>query len=107
MYIRSNIVYPHNLVFQMRYVLLFVDVDYMDTYIYIYICMRVCNTFFLNSLQQLIRFRGLVDVTHRKCVSLRVPFPTLMLIAPYVSKTWPPRARSVRVFCNKRMHGYH
>ena len=43
------------------------------------------------------------------CVSLRVPFPTLMLIAPYnyVSKTWPPRARSVRVFCNKRMHGYH
>ena len=41
MYIRSNIVYPHNLAFQMRYVLLFVDVDYMDTYIYMYACMYV------------------------------------------------------------------
>ena len=41
MYIRSNIVYPHNLAFQMRYVLLFVDVDYMDTHIYMYACMYV------------------------------------------------------------------
>ena len=51
------------------------------------------------------KFRGLVDVTHRKCVSLRVPFLTLMLIAPCVWKTWPPRVRSVHVFCNERIHG--
>ena len=48
MYIRSNIVYPHNLAFQMRYVLLFVDVDYMDTYyIYIYIYMYACMYVFV------------------------------------------------------------